>query len=121
MLFELALRVEPARQKVRRGYHRHSIIRENQHGNEELLGTVQLFGYRSDVTAPFDRAGHLRKVQHAKIQFGTPVRVANKRSRNSLRRGHPKVVEVIGTSRVREIGINDPLCEVRTIPGYAVK
>src|SRR5579859_2575736 len=121
MLFELVLRVEPASQKIGRSHSRYSIIRKNQHRYEELLGTEQLLGYRTDVAASFDRPGYLCEVQHSKIQFRIPLGKVNKRPRDGLRGGHAKAIEVIGGGRMREISVDHAFREIRAIPRDAIE
>src|SRR5258708_12489235 len=75
-----------------------------------------MWSSRTNFAAPLDGSRHLGKMEHAEIRFRMAKPVARERARDSFRRGHSKVVQVIGTRRVREIGINHAPRKIRAVP-----
>src|SRR5258708_33920070 len=60
-------------------------------------------------------------MQHTKLRFWVMKSVARKAAGDRFRAGHPKVVEVIGSRRVREIGIDHAFGEIGAITHDSVE
>ena len=61
---------------------------------EQLLSSVAAFG------AALDRAGQLRKMQHAKVRLRMVFAKVGEGARNGFRRDQAEIIEVIGSGSV---------------------
>ena len=115
MALKLVLGIEAAGEHIRAHRDRQLVPGKKRHGNEQLLGTVELLGSVAALGAALDRSRQLREMKHVILGLRPRVSVTREGARHGLGAGHPEIVHDVAMSRMGEVRVNQISREVGAV------